>query len=231
MSAVQSVTRNPPLVCCIPWSRRWFRAMASHYTSAMTLLALTVALLAQITPDADGLQPYILHFNGDEGSVRVLADPSLVNGISFRALYDEPWTRVERWERIQRSTLKPDGIEREESALREAWLNAEWPKHGGVQVETRSGRRVWVLDDEKSWADKAQSMARAAYASPAVAAANPELPNAESTAGPGAVQLWAPHVAVIAGAIALGAAVFLLLIRKREVWQPLNPGNPAPRRR
>lgn len=162
----------------------------------------------------------------------MLADPAGLNGISFMALVDEPWTRAERWERIQRSTLRPgDGIEREETALREAWLNAEWPKHGGVQVTTRSGRRMWVLKDEQAWAEKAQAIARTAYAPPPEPAVDPELPAESSSAGPGVAQLWAPHAAVIAGAVALAAGVFLFLLRKPEQWQPLNSGSPAPRKR
>lgn len=198
----------------------------------MLLLALAAALMVQTASDTSGLEPYVLWPVGAVEPVRVLADPETLNGISFMALVDEPWTRAARWERIQRSTLRPgDGLEREESALREAWLNAEWPKHGGVQVTTRAGRRMWVLKDEQAWADKAQGLARAAYAPPPEPALDPALPQESSSAGPSAAQLWAPHAAVIAGAIALAAAVFMLLFRRPEQWQPLNSGSPAPRKR
>jgi len=197
----------------------------------MLLLAVAAALLAQSASDTSGLLPYVLRFNADPEPLHVLADPADIGKISFPVLVDEPWTRVERWEQIQRITLRADGVEREESALREAWLNAEWPKHGGVQVTTRSGRRMWVLKDEQSWADKAQAIARAAYAPPAEPAPEPELPEESSSAGPGAAQLWAPHAAVIAASVALAAGVFLVLLRKPEPWQPLNSGNPTPRKR
>lgn len=196
------------------------------------LLAVAAALMAQTASEIAGLEPYVLWPIGAVEPVRVLANPDDLNGISFMALVDEPWTRTQRWERVQRSTLRrEDGLEREESALREAWLNGEWPKHGGVQVTARSGRRMWVLKDEQAWAEKAQALARTAYAPPPEPVPGPELPQESSSAGPGVAQLWAPHAAVIAGAVALAAAVFMLLLRKPEPWQPLNSGSPAPRKR
>lgn len=197
----------------------------------MLLLAIAAALLAQTASDGSALQTYILHYNADPRPLRVLADPAEVEKIRFDALVDEPWSRTDRWESIQRITLRPDGVEREESALREAWLNAEWPKHGGVQVITRSGQRIWVLKEEQVWADKAQAIARAAYVAPVESEVDPELPAESSLAGPGAATLWAPHVAVVGGAVALAAGVCFLLLRKQERWQPLNSGSPTPRKR
>lgn len=198
----------------------------------MLLIVVAATIFLAQTPDTSSLQPYLLHKIGAVEPEHVLADPADVNQISFDVLHDEPWTRRERWETVQRITLRPeDGMERDEPALRENWLNTEWPKHGGVQITKKSGERIWILKDEQVWADKAQALARKAYAAPAEPATEPALPKESSSTGPGGAQLWGPHVGVIAGAVALIAAVFFLLLRQPEQWQPLNSGNQAPRKR
>ncbi len=198
----------------------------------MLLIVVAASVFLAQSPDTSSLQPYLMHKIGAIEPERVLANPDDVNQISFDVLHDEPWTRQERWETIQRITLRrEEGMEHDEPALRENWLNTEWPRHGGVQITKKSGERIWVLKDEQAWADKAQAMARKAYAAPAEPAAEPELPRESSSTGPGAAQMWAPHVGVIAGAVVLIAVVFFLVLRQPEQWASVNSGNQAPRRR
>jgi hypothetical protein len=189
-------------------------------------------LIAQAPTDESGLKPYTVRLKSRPEPLHVLAREADLDGVSFKVLIDEPWSTGDPWLRIQRNDVEDGGIEAEESALREDRLRRGWIANGGVRVPTRFGREVWVLKEEKDWADKAQSLARSAYAQ--VADAAPEgapLPEAESHRGPGLAQLWAPHAAIAAAAIALAAGVFLALLRKQERWQALDSGRRAPRRR
>ncbi len=229
MSGVQSPTSMPPMPPLIPPGPRWFRAGVPHYTRLMpSIVFLAAALLAQANSGELNLSPYLLQLKGESELRHVLIDPSQISDVAFDALIDEPWAG-EQWLQVQR--IRVSELEPEESSLRKQRIENGWREHGGVQVQTRAGETIWVLEEEKKWADKSQTLARAAEASQEAIVEAVEIPEASSQSGPGFIRLWAPHAAILAAAVALAAGVYLVLLRPREQWSPLDSGNQAPRRR
>ncbi len=192
------------------------------------LVFFAAALLAQAAPDGPGLAPYMLRLKGEPEFRHVLVDPSQTGNISFQVLIDEPWAG-EHWVRVQ--LINVEELEPEESALRARWIRNGWRAHGGVEFTTRSKEQVWILAEDEAWAAKSQALARAAYASEEPSAERVAPPDEQHASGPGFLRLWAPHTAVLAGALALAAGVYFALLRPRAHWSALDSGNRAPRRR
>ena len=89
-------------------------------------------------------------------------------------------------------------------------------------MTTRSGETIWVLGEEKQWADKARALVREARSSGETVVEAVPIPEASSRGGPGFFQLWAPHAAVLAGTVALVAGVYLALLRPPAQWSALD---------
>lgn len=196
----------------------------------IALIVALCGLIAQTPGEEAEPEPYTVRLR-DGSTVHVLVRDSDMSDVSIEGIIDEPWRTGDLWRRIQRNEIQADGIEPELTKLREDRLRRGWLENGGIQVQRRSGGEMWVFKTEKEWADKAQAQARAAYSAELSATpVDDSLPAAQSHAGPGIAQLWAPHAAILAAAIALAAAVFLALLRPRERWQPLDSGNSTPRK-
>jgi len=194
----------------------------------ISLLFLAAAVLAQPASEEPNLSPYLLRMKGETEVRHVLADPSSIGDISYRVVIDEPWAGSPE---IQIQRMRVEEIVREEDSVRKRRIEDGWRAHGGVSVTTRAGETIWVLAEDKKWADKAQAIAREAYGSGEAGVEPVSPPEERSRSGPGFARLWAPHAAVIAAALALMAGVYFFVLRRREQWSALDSGNRAPRRR
>ena len=201
----------------------------SHYTHRMPCLALLIAtLFAQADPSRADLVPYILRLKNDPELHHVLVDPSKIRGLSFDALVDELWAG-EQWLQIQ--SVRGEEIQPEDAAVRKRRIEKGWKEHGGTQVTTRNGEMIWVLAEDKKWADKSQALLQAAGASKEIAAEPVEAPVEQRSKGPGFLRLWGPHMAIIAAGLGLAVGVYFVLLKPRALWSALDSGNQGPRRR
>jgi len=185
----------------------------------MVSLIVIVAAVAQHAPEAEGLTAYEFTLRNGE-LVYAYADPRAIDNVRFEIVYDLPWEKRAAFDSLQKINVVeavPEGIAAREGRERRAWEDA-----GGVQVRDRAGQRYWVLASDKEKAESAQAFYAAAFPVRAAAANDADLPvelKDSGVSGPGFLQVWGWHVAIVSGVIAVGGAILWWAVRKP--WAPV----------
>jgi hypothetical protein len=186
----------------------------------MTALALCVScgLLAQQSPEAEGLTPYVFTFNNGEEPLYALVNEEDLGKVSFNVLIDEPWNKTAYWRLLQSTFVA--GKSPDEPVVRRERINAAWRAAGGVQVTDRNGNPYPVLQTDRDLAQRAAAIVDAAFPATAAAVDGPpplepgHTSEDEPAAGPGMLLLWGPHALVAAGTVLLAAVVLWLTFRR-----------------
>lgn len=190
------------------------------------LVGVLLVAVAQAPVDVASLSPYMIRVRGEGQPLYVLVDASTLDDVHFDAYLDEPWLGPleERRESIQRSNVID--FAPQDPAPRRQRLKDGWEAHGGIQIDTPSGRR-WVLKSEYDWAQKAVGIERAAYARPVAGEAldttTPEAASEEAER-PGFWALWGPHVGIVGGGLVLCGLVLGYAVRSRS-WRAVDSGS------
>ncbi len=181
--------------------------------------------LGQSQPDTTGLEHYVFVKRGEEGGrLHVLVQPKDLEDTLkpiFDAILDEPWLPLnQRYLKLHRSDYQ--GFYPDESSTRKSRIRKGWLAHDGVEVDTPEGR-IWVHKEEHELAQRANSIAAAAYADEVHPTMAPPEPAEEEDAG--LRRFWAEwwmHIAIVAGGLVLSTAVIWATMF-RGPWTALKP--------
>jgi len=166
------------------------------------------AVVAQSDPAAVGKEAYTFVMNDGE-TLYVLVDPQEFEKTFSPFLsvsLNEPWLSLdEREQRIRRSDIQDPYPELSSTQARR--IAEGWAAAGGVEVETPTGKK-WVHEEEYELAQRAQSLAKSAYAEERpVRAQSAIAPLEASSPSPDFFMRWGLHILIIMVTIALSAVV------------------------
>lgn len=183
-------------------------------------LAACVAV-AQQSPSADGLVPYQFTFKNGDPILYAFVNEADLEKISIPVVIDKPW--IKNWEPRNLQRILIDEMGPEIPASRKDRLRREWEAVGGIEVKDREGRPYWVLQSDLDKQTRAQRMSDAAFsrvvqAEPVTGVSGEDMQEGGAT-GPGFLNLWGAHLAVIAGGLVLAGAVAWLTLRRS--WSPV----------